>query len=401
MPDTKISALASGTTPQDTDEFPIRRSTGNNKLTWAQMRAAVSGAGVLSSTIICHGDSITNSGTQAGLWDYIAGTSGGRLRVLRNSGVNGNTTTQMAARFAADVVAYAPDYVAIMGHVNDPTNSAATVVANYTAMVAAARSAGIIPIIVAAPPYNSQPASLQDANRKLWRLAQTLEVQFIDPWIDCIEASTGGWRSGYSSDGTHPTQTSYRLAAIRALEQFTLPTYRVVLPTYADPANKISNGLLLSGTTGWGSVQTGLTLSTSSASLPTLGSWLDVAIAGVTPGSFPYALGTISYSGLAVGDTLAFVGRMKTVGFEANGNGTDAGKGKCAAYLAINLLGAGVPQYLCPPVGADVDLWCCNVFTVPAGTTGMSLLLSVGNQGASGNVSGTLSFAQLGLFKLN
>ncbi len=47
MPDTKISDLTNGTPPQDADEFPVRRGTDNNKLSWANMRAALAGQAVV------------------------------------------------------------------------------------------------------------------------------------------------------------------------------------------------------------------------------------------------------------------------------------------------------------------------------------------------------------------
>ena len=37
----KISALTDGATPQGTDEFVVRRGTGNNKLTFAQIEAGL------------------------------------------------------------------------------------------------------------------------------------------------------------------------------------------------------------------------------------------------------------------------------------------------------------------------------------------------------------------------
>ena len=41
MADSKISALTDGTAPQDADQFPVARGTANNKLTWAELKAAV------------------------------------------------------------------------------------------------------------------------------------------------------------------------------------------------------------------------------------------------------------------------------------------------------------------------------------------------------------------------
>lgn len=369
--------------------------------------ALVSGGGVfaLNSTMIAIGDSITYTSACAGLFEYAAALSGGRYSLLRNAGVNGNTTTQMAARFATDVVAYAPNYVAIMGHVNNlgASISSAQTVIDYTTMITAARAAGIIPIIVTAPPYNTSPSTLQAYNRALWRLAQTLRVQFVDPWQDSIDASNGNFLSGYSSDGTHPTQTSLRLAAIRFNAALTLPTYQPLLPALnGDTANKISNGLFLTNTVagkpdGW-TIDAAFTSSLSAASLPALGNYFNLAFTALA--GYKVASGPISFSGLVAGDTCALVGRIKTVGFEANGNGSSPGQGKVDASTVIQFSGPGGGVYLSNSqgIGADIDGVFSTIFTLPAGTVGLSLVIAIGPR--SGTIAGTYSMAQLGIFKL-
>ena len=76
---------------------------------------------------------------------------------VTNKGVDGETSTQVRARFEQDVVALQPDAVIIWGHYNDivrvPADQAEQAKSaareNYKAMVAGARQAGIEPMLVA------------------------------------------------------------------------------------------------------------------------------------------------------------------------------------------------------------------------------------------------------------
>lgn len=70
MPDTKISDLTSGNPPQDADEFPVRRSTGNNKLSWLNLRTALASF---------FAPAFTADQTTAGAVAVVGLTSGGDL----------------------------------------------------------------------------------------------------------------------------------------------------------------------------------------------------------------------------------------------------------------------------------------------------------------------------------
>lgn len=65
--------------------------------------------------------------------------------VLRNAGIGGNTTTQMQARMAADVLAYSP-HMTLWGGTNNGWTTTAHVDATFARMAAmmdTARAAGI------------------------------------------------------------------------------------------------------------------------------------------------------------------------------------------------------------------------------------------------------------------
>lgn len=80
--------------------------------------------------LVVIGDSITawnwsdySNNVHSDSWaTHLALGSGGKLHLIRNAGIGGNTTAQMLARFDSDVMAYLPDggWVGIAGGTNDP-----------------------------------------------------------------------------------------------------------------------------------------------------------------------------------------------------------------------------------------------------------------------------------------
>jgi lysophospholipase L1-like esterase len=104
------------------------------------------------------GDSITAADVDTannihgnGWASYMAIASNGRLRLMRNAGVGGETSTSIAARFTTDVLAHSPGYVGIMAGTND-TNWTTQTLANVEAMIRAARNAGVRVFLLTQPP---------------------------------------------------------------------------------------------------------------------------------------------------------------------------------------------------------------------------------------------------------
>jgi hypothetical protein len=357
-----------------------------------------------TGTAIAIGDSTVYASACTGFFELLCALSMGRFQFVRNAGVNGNTTTQMVARFDADVGAYKPSVVFMMGSVNNigASVSVAQAVIDYTSMINRTRAWGGTPILVAACPYDTSPSGLQAYNIALCRLAQTLGVQFVDPWKTCVLTSNGHWiDSTYTPDGTHPTPLAARIGATYALTQLTLPTFYPNLPqNNADTNNKISNGLFLNGSggtpTGW-TVDAAFTSTQSAGASDVLGNWWNLAFSALA--AYKLATGPISFSGLAVGDTVQIVARVKSVGFEANGVGVSPGAGKVDAVLSVGYSGPGGGITLIPSLGGDLAGGVYSATAViPATTSGLSMSVAIGPR--SSTVSGTLSIAQLGLFKV-
>lgn len=143
------------------------------------------------ATVVLLGDSLTQDSGQTGTGSFQYTTSANglftwanaladaRFTVIKNSGVGGQNSAQILARFSTDVVAYAPRAVVIMAGTNDPGTSAETI-ANLQSMYEQAAAARIYVYALAVP----------------WAPGHTPEklakISEINAWIDSY-ASTRPW----------------------------------------------------------------------------------------------------------------------------------------------------------------------------------------------------------------
>lgn len=357
---------------------------------------------VLSSAkTIMIGDSNTYASGTSGPLELFCGLSGGKFQYGANKGVNGNTTTQMAARFAADVVANTPYAVIIMGRVNDigAGISIATGLANYTTMINAAKTASIRCIVFASPPYTSNPTAIVAFNEQLQTLCASLGVEFIDPWASAIRAGDGTWAdASYSADGVHATPKANRIGIASVIAGIRKPNYTPLLVTSnTDAANKISNGLFTASVanvpTGW-SIDAALTPTIVSAAI---GNRFDLSFSALA--GYKLATGPNPWSGLAAGDTVRLSGRVVTSGLEANGVSANPGQGKADVYTFIQFSGtSSLALLLHPAISADVDAVFEADLLLPSGIAGASLYIMAGPR--SGTISGNYALSQFSLKKI-
>jgi lysophospholipase L1-like esterase len=142
------------------------------------------------------------------------------LSTCINKGIGGQTSTQVAARFAADVVALAPAYCTVNCGANDPNVgiNKATFLANYTAMLNAAVAADIIPIVVEIMPINNGlGATYLDWNTDLATLVATYPTAILvnaGSYVGNVSGSFYVIKQQYDvGDGVHYNQTGYRQVA--------------------------------------------------------------------------------------------------------------------------------------------------------------------------------------------
>lgn len=129
---------------------------------------------------------------------------------FQNMGVQSQTTTQIQARFDADVVQIGPKWCVIEGGVNDISTAVpkATFLANWTAMLDACATAGIRPIPILILPWTAG-TTVQMQTRDNWNVS--LVDLFIARNITFVDASryVGQFRAGGDANNLWDQQPAY------------------------------------------------------------------------------------------------------------------------------------------------------------------------------------------------
>jgi len=111
--------------------------------------------------IACLGDSLTYGYgiRKEETWVFLAGRELAPMVVLRNYGLNGDTTAGMLKRLHADILPSRPEAVLLMGGVNDIAYDGSTAPArvNIPDMARGIEDRGVIPLIGIPPPYIPSP----------------------------------------------------------------------------------------------------------------------------------------------------------------------------------------------------------------------------------------------------
>ena len=389
-PTTDASQLTTGTL--DDARLPVTSnatavaaatSTANAALPTASIPTAVAGevtdpaspTGVaLSATyarptgarVTVLGDSIDASPTGWFMWL----TTIGKLPVCRNAGVLGNTTAMMLARLPAELV-YAPNILIIGGATNDfkaGTPEAATR-ANVEAIVAACLSAGVKPVLRTTPPCDNAGYTPLDTvellrqavlhyNSWLKDYGARNGIPVLDLYSGLVDPVTGGYVTGYTSDGYHPLEAASQLAA-QALITTGLPSLFRSEFNYAttgtDSTNLFPNGSCATGGGGFAYSWTKALVTPTLIDDPAIvGRWQKAA--GTTTG-----IGVISCvapgTGFSVGDQVAICGRVKSSGT----GGT--------AEIIFQFTGGGTEIHLAYDTAQPLDGSFSFEQIIPAGTT--------------------------------
>lgn len=223
-----------------------------------------------SQTVAVTGDSIDQGGDDSlgprpywsgSVWSRLAILSRHQFHLVRNVAVGGQTTAQILARFAQDVISKNPGIVVIGGGRNDLNGGVDMEVtkANFRTLVALAKAAGIVPVLHTVAPvdmagggaYNTVDKNRQgtrDLNSWIKTLGTEQGLVVIDLWRIWADSTTGGYKTGYSTDGVHPTGAA-QLTAVYSLlvEMPDIFRGRVTLPEInADPTNLFPNALATS-----------------------------------------------------------------------------------------------------------------------------------------------------------
>lgn len=181
------------------------------------------------STVCTIGDSISNQSLGSGEVDVPpANTSSfsaadyftyanialdGRLHLIKSGGVSGERTDEMLARVPADVIAHNPDVVIVAGGGNDVTQgvAAATIQTNLQAIYEACLDVGIIPVactVLASDNMNTtgERDVYIAVNEWIRDYAKDTPGMVLCDWAGAYcDPTTVAARSGYTTDGVHPT----------------------------------------------------------------------------------------------------------------------------------------------------------------------------------------------------
>lgn len=300
--------------------------------------------------------------------------SGGRLVFERNAGVWGNTLAQMLARIDADVLAYRPDLVVLMGGTNDctfanPVNTT-TVGATYHGIVRAIQATGARVFCCTLPPReDSQLARRNNEafNRWLWAYCTANRLDLIDCTAPVIDPTDGGYIAGANADTLHANTHGGALIG-QAIADYLAALYPARPLPYAYHTDENQNLLGGDGTfsvdTNADGVANGWTWTPGTATATVqrvadsaiVGKWQEMAV--TVNAAFTPQFSRVLNSGWSVGDRLRFTGRVKLV----------SPSGSAGAY---SLLDFGGGNRLSPLFGMDESgTYSFSLArTVPVGTT--------------------------------
>lgn len=164
--------------------------------------------------IVCLGDSIT--------WGFPYGPQDSWVAMLQkqlqveiiNRGINGNTTSDMLARFDRHVLQEKPTHLILMGGINDVVcqDSFDLITHNIRTMVEKALAAGIT-VILGTPTAVDYPAwerILQRLRDWIHELAEKYNLQVIDFHKAFYDEASNLRTDLLLPDGGHPTRSGYQ-----------------------------------------------------------------------------------------------------------------------------------------------------------------------------------------------
>jgi lysophospholipase L1-like esterase len=165
-------------------------------------------------TFVALGDSLTAWPNTP--WPSRLDSADTLLKLVHNAGVPGNTTSQMRARLAADVYAYNPDVLFVLGGTNDLGLgiSRSATIANLRAIIVGAKAHKITVILIVVPPdsYSSMAPKIDSLNTAIVNLARGQRVTYVNIHGPLTNAN-GVYYAKYTSDGLHFTDLGAQVVA--------------------------------------------------------------------------------------------------------------------------------------------------------------------------------------------
>lgn len=176
---------------------------------------------MIETKIVCMGDSLTEGYglDPAQRWTNLLQEDIGIECI--NSGISGDTTAGMLARFYPMVIAHQPTHVILFGGTNDVSLklSQETILSNIITMARQARHNQIKPIIAIPTPFFIIGQYLeseiflepQSFYKQIILLQENLQQLALEKGIPVIDFSFGMKANFFMEDGVHPNETGHRL----------------------------------------------------------------------------------------------------------------------------------------------------------------------------------------------
>lgn len=131
---------------------------------------------------------------------------------IENKGMDGDSTSGMVNRYHTSVLPERPDYVVIMGGLNDLFTRITVdeVYANLVKLIQKTRDIGATPIMLSTTPVAEAPEfnhRIKELNNKVTKYCESEDILFIDLFTDLLEG--GVLAAKYSNDGVHLSDRGY------------------------------------------------------------------------------------------------------------------------------------------------------------------------------------------------
>ena len=131
---------------------------------------------------------------------------------VENKGVNGDSTSGMVERFQRSVIPEGPNFVAIMGGLNDLFSRIPVeeVYNNLVKLTQLTKEAGAEPILLSTTPVAGSPdfnLKIKDLNDRVVEYCTSNGVRFIDLYSELLDE--GVLAAAYSNDGVHISDKGY------------------------------------------------------------------------------------------------------------------------------------------------------------------------------------------------
>lgn len=195
--------------------------------------------------------------TTRGWWNWCKSYLGHKLDLLHNSGVNGNTTTQMLARIDTDVLAYDPGWVFIGGPTNDTVTgmTSATTIANLTAIYNKLKGRRVVQLTAGARTEVDTTAERQAlAEVNAWIVnapTQFPHVMVVDTYRLYVDPAASTAAVDTTIDGVHYTEATANRIGFKVAQSVAplLPLRPRRSVVMGSPANVLGDPGML--TAGW------------------------------------------------------------------------------------------------------------------------------------------------------